>query len=197
MGGKVDLLRRHGSEEDSGRRQDRRDPGALLSHGLPAVRGNRRRRRQYLGGDSGPQRAEDHVGRRSARDLRLQSLSRGDGGDGARSRARSCAPKATSPPLSPARTRKSRPNITSRTSRMRRWSRPSATCRIVDGKAEVWTSVQSPQAAHDLVAKYLGLPPENVTVNVTLLGGGFGRKIEAGLRGRGGAGVERRSAARR
>ena len=53
---------------------------------------------------------------------------------------------------------------------------PAATCRIVDGKAEVWTSVQSPQAAHDLVAKYLGLPPENVTFNVTLLGGGFGRK---------------------
>src|SRR3984957_7983325 len=64
---------------------------------------------------------------------------------------------------------------------------PSATCRIVDGKAEVWTSVQSPQAAHDLVAAYLALPPENVTVNVTLLGGGFGRKskpdfaVEAGL----------------
>ena len=53
---------------------------------------------------------------------------------------------------------------------------PSATCQIVDGKAEVWTSVQSPQAAHDMVAGYLGLPPENVTVNVTLLGGGFGRK---------------------
>jgi isoquinoline 1-oxidoreductase beta subunit len=53
---------------------------------------------------------------------------------------------------------------------------PAATCRIVDGKAEVWTSVQSPQAAHDLVAKYLGLAPENVTVNVTLLGGAFGRK---------------------
>jgi isoquinoline 1-oxidoreductase beta subunit len=53
---------------------------------------------------------------------------------------------------------------------------PSATCQIVDGKAEVWTSVQSPQAAHDMVASYLALPPENVTVNVTLLGGGFGRK---------------------
>jgi isoquinoline 1-oxidoreductase subunit beta len=53
---------------------------------------------------------------------------------------------------------------------------PAATCRSVDGKAEVWTSVQSPQAAHDLVASYLSLPPENVTVNVTLLGGGFGRK---------------------
>jgi isoquinoline 1-oxidoreductase subunit beta len=53
---------------------------------------------------------------------------------------------------------------------------PSATCRIVDGKAEIWTSVQSPQAAHDLVTKFLGLSPENVAVNVTLLGGGFGRK---------------------
>ena len=75
---------------------------------------------------------------------------------------------------------------------------PSATCRIVDGKAEVWTSVQSPQAAHDLVAKYLGLAPENVTVNVTLLGGGFGRRskpdfaVEAALvsKGIGGAPVK-------
>jgi isoquinoline 1-oxidoreductase beta subunit len=75
---------------------------------------------------------------------------------------------------------------------------PSATCRIVDGKAEVWTSVQSPQAAHDLVAKYLGLPGENVTINVTLLGGGFGRRskpdyaVEAALvsKGIGGAPVK-------
>ena len=36
--------------------------------------------------------------------------------------------------------------------------------------------MQSPQAARDLVAKRLGLDPSNVTVNVTLLGGGFGRK---------------------
>ena len=40
----------------------------------------------------------------------------------------------------------------------------------------MWTSVQSPQAAHDLCAKALGLAPEKVKVNVTLLGGGFGRK---------------------
>jgi isoquinoline 1-oxidoreductase beta subunit len=53
---------------------------------------------------------------------------------------------------------------------------PAATARIVDGKAEVWTSVQSPQAARDLVAKRLGLSEDNVTVHVTLLGGGFGRK---------------------
>src|SRR5262249_56538935 len=44
---------------------------------------------------------------------------------------------------------------------------PAATARIVDGKCEVWSSVQSPQAAHDLVAKRLGLDPANVKVNVT------------------------------
>ena len=63
---------------------------------------------------------------------------------------------------------------------------PAATCRIVDGRAEVWTGVQSPQAAHDLVASYLGLQPENVTVNVTLLGRRVWPQVEAGLRGRGG-----------
>ncbi|EHR72101.1 aerobic-type carbon monoxide dehydrogenase, large subunit CoxL/CutL-like protein [Burkholderiales bacterium JOSHI_001] len=53
---------------------------------------------------------------------------------------------------------------------------PAATARIQGGKCEVWTSVQSPQAARGLVAKRLGIDPANVTVNVTLLGGGFGRK---------------------
>ena len=53
---------------------------------------------------------------------------------------------------------------------------PAATARIVDGRCEVWTCVQSPQAARTLVAKRLGLAEDNVTVNVTLLGGGFGRK---------------------
>ena len=68
---------------------------------------------------------------------------------------------------------------------------PSAAAHIVDGKVEVWTSVQSPQAAHDLVAKSLDVAPENVTVNVMLLGGGFGRKskpdfaVEAALVSRG------------
>jgi isoquinoline 1-oxidoreductase subunit beta len=60
---------------------------------------------------------------------------------------------------------------------------PSATVRIVDGKCEAWTSVQSPQAAHDLLAKSLDIAPENVTVNVMLLGGGFGRKSKPDLCG--------------
>jgi isoquinoline 1-oxidoreductase subunit beta len=45
-----------------------------------------------------------------------------------------------------------------------------------DGKVTVWAPTQNPQGAVDTVASQLGIPKENVTVHVTLLGGGFGRK---------------------
>ena len=45
-----------------------------------------------------------------------------------------------------------------------------------DGKVTVWAPTQNPQGAVDTVAAQLGIPKENVTCNVTLLGGGFGRK---------------------
>ncbi len=53
---------------------------------------------------------------------------------------------------------------------------PVATARIVNGVCEVWAPVQNPQLARDVVAAKLGLKPEQVKLNVTLLGGGFGRK---------------------
>ncbi|CDG81822.1 xanthine dehydrogenase family protein molybdopterin-binding subunit [Janthinobacterium agaricidamnosum] len=53
---------------------------------------------------------------------------------------------------------------------------PAATVRLVNGKAEAWACVQAPQATRSNVAKALGLKEEDVTVHVTLLGGGFGRK---------------------
>ncbi|HXJ81074.1 MAG TPA: molybdopterin cofactor-binding domain-containing protein [Candidatus Methylomirabilis sp.] len=53
---------------------------------------------------------------------------------------------------------------------------PAATVRLVNGKCGVWGCFQSPQAARDRVAKRLGMSSDDVTVNVTLLGGGFGRK---------------------
>ena len=56
---------------------------------------------------------------------------------------------------------------------------PAATARIVNGACEIWACTQSPQAAHDRVAKRLDLAADKVTVNVTLLGGGFGRKSKA------------------
>lgn len=56
---------------------------------------------------------------------------------------------------------------------------PVATARIVNGKCEVWAPTQSPEDARTSVSKRLGLKLEDVTVNVTLLGGGFGRKGKA------------------
>ena len=53
---------------------------------------------------------------------------------------------------------------------------PVATAHVVNGKAEVWAPVQSPGGTRGDVAKTLGIPEEDVTVHVTLLGGGFGRK---------------------
>ncbi len=53
---------------------------------------------------------------------------------------------------------------------------PAATANFADGKVEVWAPVQSPGGTRDDLAKTLEIPVENVTVNVTLLGGGFGRK---------------------
>jgi isoquinoline 1-oxidoreductase beta subunit len=54
---------------------------------------------------------------------------------------------------------------------------PAATARInEDGSCEVWACTQDPQSAQQTVAGTLGLEKSQVTVNVTLLGGGFGRK---------------------
>jgi isoquinoline 1-oxidoreductase subunit beta len=53
---------------------------------------------------------------------------------------------------------------------------PSATVRVANGKCEAWACVQSPGGTRDELAKTLGLKPQDVTLNATLLGGGFGRK---------------------
>jgi len=53
---------------------------------------------------------------------------------------------------------------------------PVAVANVRDGKAEIWAPVQSPGGTREDVAKTLGIPEDDVTVNVTLLGGGFGRK---------------------
>jgi len=45
-----------------------------------------------------------------------------------------------------------------------------------DGKLDIWAPVQSPYGVRTDVAEAVGLTPEQVTVNVSLLGGGFGRK---------------------
>lgn len=54
-----------------------------------------------------------------------------------------------------------------------------ATARVEGGRAEIWAPTQSPQTARSVVAELLGVKEDAVTVHVTLLGGGFGRKSKA------------------
>lgn len=53
---------------------------------------------------------------------------------------------------------------------------PAALANVAGGKCEVWACLQSPYGARGDIADFLGLKEEDVTVHVTLLGGGFGRK---------------------
>ena len=64
---------------------------------------------------------------------------------------------------------------------------PVAVANVSGGKAEIWAPVQSPYGTRQDIAAALEMKEEDVTVHVTLLGGGFGRKskcdyaIEAAL----------------
>src|SRR5467141_579846 len=51
-----------------------------------------------------------------------------------------------------------------------------ATAEFKDGKVTAWAPTQNPQAVQAIISQELGIPKENVTCHVTLLGGGFGRK---------------------
>ncbi|WP_312362387.1 molybdopterin cofactor-binding domain-containing protein [Sphingobacterium sp.] len=53
---------------------------------------------------------------------------------------------------------------------------PCALAVVKNGTCEVWACTQNPQGAKDALAEELGIPADQVKVNVTLLGGGFGRK---------------------
>ncbi|MDP9525267.1 xanthine dehydrogenase family protein molybdopterin-binding subunit [Pseudomonas protegens] len=51
-----------------------------------------------------------------------------------------------------------------------------AVARFQDGRCEAWAPSQAPQVTRERIAERLGIGFDQVTVNVTLLGGGFGRK---------------------
>lgn len=54
----------------------------------------------------------------------------------------------------------------------------AATASVKKDSCEVWAPVQDPQRARNAVAAFLKLKKESVTINVTLAGGGFGRKSQ-------------------
>lgn len=55
---------------------------------------------------------------------------------------------------------------------------PAATAQMTEKGCEIWACTQTPQSTQQNVAKALGLEESQVKVNVTLLGGGFGRKAK-------------------
>ncbi|MCB2067087.1 MAG: xanthine dehydrogenase family protein molybdopterin-binding subunit [Erythrobacter sp.] len=46
-----------------------------------------------------------------------------------------------------------------------------------DGSIEMWAPSQTPQGGQQSVAQYLGVTPDKVTVHITRMGGGFGRRL--------------------
>jgi CO/xanthine dehydrogenase Mo-binding subunit len=54
----------------------------------------------------------------------------------------------------------------------------NCTAHFRGSNCELWVPTQVPQDVRDSVAQAIGLPPDQVEVNVTLMGGGFGRRLE-------------------
>ncbi len=53
----------------------------------------------------------------------------------------------------------------------------NCTAHFADGKVVFWAPTQDPGPGAKLVAATLGIPESNVTVNMTRVGGGFGRRL--------------------
>jgi isoquinoline 1-oxidoreductase beta subunit len=54
----------------------------------------------------------------------------------------------------------------------------NCTAHFRGNECEIWAPTQVPQDCRDTIAPLIGLKPEQVKVNITLLGGGFGRRLE-------------------
>jgi isoquinoline 1-oxidoreductase beta subunit len=54
----------------------------------------------------------------------------------------------------------------------------NCTARVANGKAEIRAPTQMPQPGRDLVAKTLGIAPADITIHLTRIGGGFGRRLK-------------------
>lgn len=54
----------------------------------------------------------------------------------------------------------------------------TATAKVTGDRIEIWAPTQAPGLARDAAARALGLPSAHVTLYPTLVGGGYGRKLE-------------------
>jgi len=53
----------------------------------------------------------------------------------------------------------------------------NCTALFKDGALEVWAPTQTPGSGQDAASKVLGIPKENITLHMTRIGGGFGRRL--------------------
>jgi isoquinoline 1-oxidoreductase beta subunit len=54
----------------------------------------------------------------------------------------------------------------------------NCTAQVKNGTVEIWVPTQVPQMARDMAAKVAKIDKDQITVHVTQLGGGFGRRLE-------------------
>jgi len=54
----------------------------------------------------------------------------------------------------------------------------NCTVQVTDQGVEIWAPTQVPEMARQLAARVAGVPLEKVTLHMTLIGGGFGRRLE-------------------
>jgi len=53
----------------------------------------------------------------------------------------------------------------------------NCTAQYTDGKLEIWAPTQTPQRGLPIIAKALGISTKDITIHLTRIGGGFGRRL--------------------
>jgi len=53
----------------------------------------------------------------------------------------------------------------------------NCTASWANGKMEIWAPSQNPQSGHQMVARTLAIPETDITIHMTRVGGGFGRRL--------------------